>query len=221
VADLTTIEIQSWQNRIGQRGTSNRKAEVSLKSLRGILNEGVKLGLLSENAAIGVEPVAGITRSRCFLNFDQLMRLADEFEGQDRAIILLLGLAGPRWGEAAGARVTDWDSKRRRLHLTRQLYEKSAPVEMVPLKSKQARWIGIPARSASALDEQVEGRVDPEGPLFCSVRRRDMGLGYLRRSNFRQRTFRPAADRLAKEDAGYSWATDSRSSPHCSVSMDQ
>jgi integrase len=200
---LTTLEIQDWQNRIGRRDTSNRKAEVSLNNLRGIMTEALKLGLVTENPVIGVEPIVGIVRPRRFLTLDQLMRLSGEFHGQDRAIILLLGLAGPRWGELVGTRVMDWDAGARRLHLTRQLYEKSAPVQMVPLKTKQSRWIGVPPDAAQALDELVEGREDLEGPLFCPVRRRGVGFGYLRHGNFSRRSFRPTVDRLARSDVAY------------------
>jgi integrase len=203
VTSVSTIEIQTWQNSIGRRDTSNRKAEISLRNLRGILNEGLKLGVIEKNAAIGVEQIVGLTRPRTYLNLAQLLRFADELEGQDRAVILVLGLAGPRWGELAGARVLDWDSDARRLHLTRQLYEKSAPIEMVPLKSKQARWIGVPPDAAVALDELIAARVDPEGPLFCPVRRRGVGVGYLRHNNFSRRTFRPVVDRLAQDDSAF------------------
>ena len=86
---------------------------------------------------------------------------------------------------------------------TRQLYDKRPPAELVPLKSKQARWIGVPELAAEALDEMVRGRSDIDGPLFPAAVRDGLGVGYLRHSNFIRRTFHPAVEDLARSDSAF------------------
>ena len=203
ITSLRRLTIQRWQNDIGRRDASNPSAQISLENLRRILHEAVKLGLIAENPAIGVEPVVGIERDRRFLTFDQVVRLADAVGAKARPLVLLAGLAGQRWGEIAGASLHEWDGPRRRLHLTRQLYDKRPPAELVPLKSKQARWIGVPELAAEALDEMVRGRRDIDGPLFPAAVRDGLGVGYLRHSNFIRRTFHPAVEDLSRTDSAF------------------
>ena len=53
-----------------------------------------------------------------YLTADQLQRLADE-SGEYRSLVLLLGVGGLRWGEAAALTVADVDFLRRRIELHR------------------------------------------------------------------------------------------------------
>lgn len=55
----------------------------------------------------------------CFVDCaGQMQRLADE-SGRYRSLVLLLGVGGLRWGEAAVLRVSDVDFLRRRIELHR------------------------------------------------------------------------------------------------------
>ena len=57
-------------------------------------------------------------RRNVYLTADQLQRLADE-SGEYRSLVLLLGVGGLRWGEAAALTVADVDFLRRRIELHR------------------------------------------------------------------------------------------------------
>ena len=58
-------------------------------------------------------------RHNVYLSVEQLNRLADE-SGRYRGLVLLLGVGGLRWGEAAALRVADIDFLRRRIVATRE-----------------------------------------------------------------------------------------------------
>ena len=57
-------------------------------------------------------------RGNVYLTADQLQRLADE-SGEYRSLVLLLGVGGLRWAEAAALTVADVDFLRRRIELHR------------------------------------------------------------------------------------------------------
>src|ERR1700760_4881915 len=64
----------------------------------------------------GVKLPAGTGRRHLYLSAEQLDRLAGE-SGRYRGLVLLLGVGGLRWGEAAALRVRDIDALGRRVHL--------------------------------------------------------------------------------------------------------
>ena len=74
--------------------------------------------LLASNPARGVKLPKRPPRRNVYLTAGQLDTLADE-SGRYRSLVLLLGVGGLRWGEAAALRVGDVDFLRRRIELHR------------------------------------------------------------------------------------------------------
>jgi integrase len=73
-------------------------------------------------------------------NVEQLQRLADE-SGRYRSLVLLLGVGGLRWGEAAALRVGDIDFLRRRIELHSNAVTVGRQAHVGALKSNRtARW---------------------------------------------------------------------------------
>ena len=79
-----------------------------------------------------------------------LDHLADE-SGRYRSLLLLLGVGGLRWGEAAALRVGDVDFLRRRVELHRNAVMVGDRVIVGTLKSRKGRTVALPRFVTDAL----------------------------------------------------------------------
>jgi integrase len=84
-----------------------------------ILDDAVRDRLLASNPARGVKLPGRPARRNVYLTPEQLQHLADDAPVAYRSLVLLLGVGGLRWGEAAALRVCDVDFLRRRVQLHR------------------------------------------------------------------------------------------------------
>jgi integrase len=91
------------------------------------------------------------------LSAEQLDRLAGE-SGRYRGLVLLLGVGGLRWGEAAALRVRDVDFLRRRITLTENAVTVGGQVYTGTLKTGKARTVALPAFVLDALSEACAGK---------------------------------------------------------------
>jgi integrase len=108
--------VQAWVTEIGaERGPVIVHTAYSV--LARILDDAVRDRLVS-NPARGVKLPRRARRQNVYLTPVQLHALADE-SGRYRSLVLLLGVGGLRWGEAAALRVSDIDFLRRRIELHR------------------------------------------------------------------------------------------------------
>ena len=76
--------------------------------------------------------------------------------------MLLLGVGGLRWGEAAALRVSDVDFLRRRVRLHRNAVKVGGVFAVGSLKSNENRTVVLPAFVIDALAETAEGRARDE-----------------------------------------------------------
>jgi integrase len=83
-----------------------------------ILDDAVRDRLLASNPARGVKLPKRPPRRNVYLTVGQLECLAEE-SGRYRSLVLLLGVGGLRWAEAAPLRPCDIDFLRRRVTLHR------------------------------------------------------------------------------------------------------
>ncbi len=113
VAGVMFTDVQAWISDLAQR----RGAKVvrgAQAVLFGILEDAVRDRRIASNPARGVKLPPIVKRPNTYLTGDQLHALAREC-GRYCSLVLLLGTAGLRWGEAAGLRVSDVDFLRRRV----------------------------------------------------------------------------------------------------------
>lgn len=92
-----------------------------------------------------------------YLTAAQLDRLASE-SGRYRSLVLLLGVGGLRWGEAAALRVGDVDFLRRRVGLHRNAVEVNGTFAVGSLKSNKNRTLALPAFVVDAIAETARGK---------------------------------------------------------------
>lgn len=152
---------------------------------------------IPSNPATGVRLPRTAKPEKRFLSVEELHRLADaaseypipEVGQQYRALILVLGFCGLRWGEVAALRVKRVDLLRRRLTVAESVTEVSGRLVWGTPKSHQSRQVPIPRSVADLLLEVIAGKA-ADDLVFTTWRAKP-----LRNLNFRRDVFdRAAAD---------------------------
>jgi integrase len=165
VGDVRFSAVQSWVSELSTRlGAESVKKAFGV--LAQILDDAVRDRMLASNPARGVKLPRPVPRQNVYLTVGQLEHLAEE-SGDYRSLILLLGVGGLRWGEAAALRVADIDFLHRRI----QLHRNVTPVrgKMIPgtLKGNENRTVVPPVFVVEALSRTCEGK-DREDLLWTS-----------------------------------------------------
>ena len=123
-----------------------------------------------------------------FLSAEEIGRLADAIDARHRALILMAGFTGLRWGELAGLRGEHLDLLRGTVDVRQALTEAgNGVVRVVPTKTGQRRTVPLPRFLCKILTEQLAKYPGPDGLVFSSTEG-----GALRRNNFYTRHFKPA-----------------------------
>ena len=99
-----------------------------------------------------------------YLTVEQLLAVADEagrarIQPTDRkALVLVLGLCGLRWGEMCGLRVEDVDYGRRRIHVRRNVTRIGSEWSETSPKSHEMRDVPMPSIVGEALLPVLAGK---------------------------------------------------------------
>jgi integrase len=147
VSDIRFTEVLAWVSELAsQRGPVTVKTTHCV--LARILDDAVRDRLLAANPARGVK----------LLTAAQLHALAREARRYG-SLVLLLGTAGLRWGEAAALRVCDIDFLRRRIELRLNAVTVSGKGAIVgTLKSGKARTVALAGFVVDELAAACEGK---------------------------------------------------------------
>ena len=192
---IDPMTVRSWLASLYEAGevtpTTIAKA---YRLLRRILNVAVEAGYLPRNPAAikgaGMERAAEMRH----VSIPQLHALAEAVPGRYRALVLVAGYGGLRWGELVGLRRRRVDLAGARIHVVEQLAEVAGKFIVSPPKTAAGqRVVVLPAVAVAALAEHLDDYAapEPDGLVFSS------GRGtYLQRSNFSRLVWRPAVQRL-------------------------
>ena len=170
---VTRAMLQDWVSGLAERRSASLTCTTA-NILSGVLDLAVQDRRITRNPMDGVtlprRPRRKLTRT--YLTVPQLMRLADEcLRGrglgvQRRALVLLLGFCGLRWGEMAALHVGDIDYRRNRVEVRSSLVRVGSRwVEGTP-KSNETRSVPMPQVVAEAMRVVTEGR-DTEERVFA------------------------------------------------------
>ncbi|WP_341352518.1 tyrosine-type recombinase/integrase [Bifidobacterium imperatoris] len=158
IGDITNAELQAWVSELSSR----RSASVVLRAvgiMDGMLGKACRDRLLQRNPCDGLELPRKPKRKerRIYLSIPQLIGFANECGNamrigeERRALVLLLGFCGLRWGEAAALRKEDVNIEERKLTIRHNIVAvKGKPVEGTP-KSYEMRTLYMPAIVTDAL----------------------------------------------------------------------
>ena len=186
-------DVQKWISSIDLAPASVRYVH---RVLSLIMELAVRDGRIPSNPTTGVRLPKVAKSEKRFLTAEELHRLADaaaqypipEVGQQYRALILLLGFCGPRWGEVAALRVKRADLLRRRLTVAESVTEVRGRLEWGTPKSHQSRWVPIPRSLVPLLAEVMAGK-SADALVLTTWRGRP-----LRNLNFRRDVFDRAAE---------------------------
>jgi integrase len=156
ISDIRFSDVQAWVSTLATtHGATTVQRSYSI--LAQTLDDAVRDRMLPSNPARGVKLPPKASQKHVYLTAEQLDMLATE-SGSHRSLVLLLGLGGLRWGEAAALRVWDIDWARCRISLTRNAVMVSDRVIMGPLKTHENRTIAVPRRVMEALSVSMAGK---------------------------------------------------------------
>jgi integrase len=192
---IDQMSVRAWLSGLHDAGevtpTTIAKA---YRLLRRILNVAVEAGYLLRNPAAikgaGLERAAEMRH----VSIPQLHALAEAVPGRYRALVLVAGYGGLRWGELVGLRRRRVDLAGARIDVVEQVAEVAGKFIVSPPKTAAGqRVVVLPAVAVAALAEHLDDYAapGPEGLVFASGRRT-----YLQRSNFSRLVWRPAVQRL-------------------------
>ena len=150
IGEVRFSEVQSWVATLSDTLSPSMVA-TTYSVLARILDDSVKDRMLPSNPARGVKLARRAPRQNVYLSAEQLDRLADE-AGRYRSLVLLLGVLGLRFGEAAALRVADIDFLRRRIELHRNAVKVGRQFAVGTLKSGKSRTVALPPFVIDALD---------------------------------------------------------------------
>lgn len=165
VSDVDPDGLRRWVARL----SSKRSASTTLKAvniMRGILDDAVTDRRIPSNPLNGVEVPKRHRRKirRIYLTASQVIAFADECANaqsmgrERRALVLLLGFCGLRWGEAAALRVGDVDFRAHRVRVASSLVRVGSGYVQGAPKSWETRSVPLPRVVESALREICAGR---------------------------------------------------------------
>lgn len=156
IADITHTGVQAWITELSERRKGTLVATV-YSVLARILDDAVKDRRLANNPARGVKLPARAKRKNVYLTAEQLQALAVE-SGRYGSLVLLLGTAGPRWGEAAALRVGDIEFLKRRIVLHENAVMVGGDVHVGTLKSGKSRMVVLPKFVVDELAKTCQGK---------------------------------------------------------------
>ena len=173
VNKVTRAMLQDWVSGLAERRSASLTCTTA-NILSGVLDLAVQDRRILRNPMDGVtmphRPRSKATRT--YLTVPQLVRFADEcgrariMPERRRALVLLLGFCGLRWGEMAALHVGDIDYRRNRVEVRSSLVRVGSRwVEGTP-KSNETRSVPMPHVVADALRVVTDGR-DPEERVFA------------------------------------------------------
>jgi integrase len=188
---VTYADAVAWVAQLTGEGISASWVRQALLCLKQILDLAVLDGRLPRNVVAPVKAPRPAKGEQRFLTHEQLANLADECDriggSHYRAMILLLGYTGLRFGELRALRVKRLDLVRSRLEVVENLPDGFSEAQPVPPKSHERRTVPFPRFLADVLAPVVAGR-RPADLVFTSSRG-----GALDNSNFRRNVFDRAA----------------------------
>lgn len=156
IADITFSDVQAWVTEL----SGKRKATVvntAYSVIARILDDAVRDRRLATNPARGVKLPVRKKRKNVYLSAGQLQELAVE-SGRYGSLVLLLGTAGLRWGEAAALRVGDIDFLKHRITLHENAVRVGGDVHVGTLKTGKSRTVALPEFVVEELSRTSRGK---------------------------------------------------------------
>jgi integrase len=194
LASITPMHVQAAVDERGRHCSTATLAR-DVAAVRAVFNAAVDADLIARSPARKVALPKVRPPARTPLTAEELLRLADAIVGRYRALVLVGGVLGLRWGEAIALRLCDIDFMRRTVRVAQTVEEVAGQVQVVPGQAKTAGSLRTITAPPFLIDELARhlaafrSGADREELVFVGPR------GGILRRRFGERTFRPAVQR--------------------------
>ncbi len=163
LAHLPADEIENWLNDEIAGGIAPSSVHRHYRTLRRMLQVAVQKQKLLANPCVRVDPPRVPKRSMAFLDWDQVIRLAEAHGERFQAMIYFAVDTGMRWSEIIGLRRGSVDLTNRRIRVTEQYVhlEDNTWVRTEPKTAAGIRSITISAFTAALLRQHMNDFTRP------------------------------------------------------------
>jgi integrase len=197
LATIGNGEIRAWVGRMTTAGMSAAAIRKCVSALRSMLDAAVADQRLAVNPAVNVPLPTEHAAEQRYLDREQVLTLGDLITPRYRALVLLGGFGGLRWGELAGLRRARVDGLRSRVTVSETATDIGGCISFGPPKTpKSVRTVPL-ARSIMAEVEQHLAEYVAPGPealVFTSATG-----GPLYRGTFWPSVWKPAVKKAGLE----------------------
>jgi integrase len=197
LSSIDVLAVRAWLADLQAQQLSPSTVAKAYRLLSRILGAAVEAGYLLRNPCT----VKGAGQERApemrFATVAQVAALGEAIAPRYRALVLVAAYGGLRWGELVGLRVRRVDLLHGRVTVAEQVAEVNGRFIPGPPKTEAGwRTVKLPAAAAVALAEHLAEYAEPgpDGLVFPAPQG-----GYLRRSNFNRRSWRPATQAAGVE----------------------
>lgn len=192
---LTLLDVQEFVASLQASGLSPARVRRVHQVLHSVLEWSVAANYLPRNPATagrrgapGVQLPRAVSREMAFLDHGEVERLAAVIAQPYGTLVLVLGYAGLRWGEAVALRRGRCDLLRSQLRITESASE-AGGLHFGSTKNYRSRTVDLPQFLVEALAVHLESTPDRDPGVLVF---QSSGGGPLRHSNFAKRVWKPA-----------------------------
>jgi integrase len=169
---LPAEEIEEWLNDEIEQGLSPSSVHRHYRTLRRMLQVAVDKQKIVSNPCDRVQPPRVPKREMVFLDWDQVVLLAEAHQPRFRALIYVAADTGMRWSELVGLRRSKVDLRGLKIRVTEQLVqlEDGSFVRKEPKTGAGVRSISISEAMASLLAAHLREfcAPEPDGLVFAN-----------------------------------------------------
>ena len=195
---ITTSDVRSWVGDLSARSIGATTIRQSYRLLHQILQSALVDELLGRNPAVGIKLPKIVTKKKLGLTREQLLALADAC-GDQRSLVLFMGICGLRINEALALRVEDFDLENNTVEVKhswttdefgKKLRDEDGNFVPGSTKTDEERTIPVPSFVIEALKPNLKSKSASDW-VFLGKTGTVLDYGYFRRA-----TFKPAVEKL-------------------------
>ena len=194
IRSLGRDDVQRWINRLQEEAYASSTIRKAVGLFSAACELAIDDGWLNRNPCRKVKLPRLVTPPQPSLSIDELYRLADQVPQQYRAMVLVGGLAGLRFGEVAALHRSDIDMKARTITIRHQL-DRTGNFTATKTAGS-ATTLRVARAATEALERHIEEfAIESTSLLFTSPTGKRLHY-----SNWRRRVLAPAAAAIGRPD---------------------
>ena len=194
LSSLGPEDVGAWVSGMNAKRLSPSRVRQAYRVLSGMLQLAHSYDRISRNPAAvdGVKRLVPRPREAemRFLTSEEVVELSISVPQEYSALILVLGIAGLRFGEAVALRRRRVDLLHNRIHVSESATEVDGKLIFGQTKSGKDRWVDIPSFVTESLNVRMKDvDIANDSLIFTTPEGRP-----LRNSNFRNRIWKPSLE---------------------------